>query len=208
MKRLLFILLLTFTPLNYAQKQSITLLGTGNLIHSSVGAFNNDYGIQQTMRKSAGPAAGYEYWWGTNGITTLFTWTPTNSKLSALKGNPWPHGTNVVGQTLTIWPITRYEINLGYQHRFYPQRRLSPYTSVGGLGTILWGGGCANNCSGLDGQYGIFWGGGLYYKLPSNFSLKAGLQEELLKASNYGDGTFRSSLTTDFVPQLGVVFNF
>jgi opacity protein-like surface antigen len=211
MKKLIFVSMLLIASQCLSQSRDIVVMGIGNLTKSSVGVFENQNGIQQTMKGSAGIGLGYEQWWNNNGVSIVGAWTPTNSKLSAITGTPGRNGTNTVGATLVIWPITRYEIGVVYQHKFLSDQKLSPYAGIGGVGKILWGGKCSatvTSCSGLDGQYGATIGGGISYQLTKKVDAKIGSRIDLVKASTFGDGTYRSSLTIEFEPQIGIVYKF
>lgn len=185
-----------------ATQNDFLLMGTGNLTKPSIGVFNSGNTIRQSSRGAAGFGVGYERWWGNFGAVVLYTQTPTNSKLSSLNGT-----------VLDIWPIKRYEFAVLAERKFRATRRVSPYIGAGPMSTALWGGSASDKqpggCSGGDEQIGVALASGINLAVRPRLSIRSGVVVDFLKASTFGDRTYRASNTLMVEPQgAGLMWRF
>ncbi|MFZ0746300.1 MAG: hypothetical protein WAM85_17965 [Terracidiphilus sp.] len=198
----IFLLAVLLSAAGCAAQNDFLLIGTGNLTKPSTGVFNSGTTIRQSSRGAAGIGVGYERWWGNFGAGVQYTQTPTDSKLSTL-----------TGRVLTAWPIERYEFAVLAEKKFLAARRVSPYVGAGPMGTALWGGSASDKqpggCSGGDEQIGLAFASGIKLDVSPRLSIRSGVVLDFIKASTFGDQTYRASHTLMVEPQgVGLMWRF
>jgi hypothetical protein len=177
-----------------AQNQDVVLLATGNFTKTTTGTSDSGYRVYQSSRAAAGGGIGYEHWWKNNGVSALYSQTPTNSKLMSTTGQGKPD----------IWSLERYEWAILYKRKFYSSSRISPYVGSGGMGTILDGG----KASGYDKQFGVAVTSGIDLRLTPRFAARSGVMLDFIKASTFSDKTYSAEQTIMVEPHLGLVWKF
>jgi opacity protein-like surface antigen len=179
------------------------VLETADFTRASPGEFvagwNAGTSIVQSSRAGLGESLEYRHLlWGSNSAGLLYSRTPTDSELHV------PQSALIPQRYVDSWSITRNEFDLLFTHqlKWEARGRISPYGAAGAGGIMLNGG---KSESGFDKQFAYVAGGGADIKIPFRIRLRLGMTTDILKASTYGDVTYRSSWTMMAEPRIGFV---